>query len=55
MVENQPAEREHRPSTDLVEEGELLQRAVLAHRRYRQVFGTSQFHFLLLKEQAVKP
>lgn len=34
----------------LVEEGELLQGAVLPHGSNGQVFGTSEFHFLLWRE-----
>lgn len=46
-------ECENRPNTDLVKEGKLLQGSIFSHCRYWQIFGTSQFHFLLLKEQAV--
>lgn len=35
------------PMAHLVKEGELLQGAVLAHSSDGQVFGTTEFHFLL--------
>lgn len=34
----------------LIKEGELLQGPVLPHGRDGQVFGTSEFHFLLWRE-----
>lgn len=44
---------ENRPNTDLVKEWKLLQCSIFSHCCYWQIFGTSQFHFLLLKEQTV--
>lgn len=38
------------PTSHLVKEGELLQSPVLPHGSDGQVFGTTQFHFLLWRE-----
>lgn len=52
-VEDMPRESGKRTNTDLVKEGKLLQCPIFPHCRHWQIFGTSQLHLLLLKEQAV--